>query len=270
MPKHTCTIEGCDRLTHSRGWCQKHYLRWYKRGTTDLWQPSVCAVESCDKKAQAKGWCPAHYMRWRKNGDPLGGRWPKVVEPICSMDDCERATWCRGWCKAHYERWRKHGDPTINPNDPIPLDILFWSKVDRSDLHGCHPWTAFLDKKGYGRFTHNRKTYSAARLAYQLHYGVDPGDKHVCHTCDYPRCCNPAHLWLGTNRENIDDRVAKGRSADSSGEKSGNAKMTYATVAEMRRLRSEGWPQKDLAERYGIARSRVSEICAGKVWNKTP
>lgn len=76
---------------------------------------------------------------------------------------------------------------------------LFWGWVDRLDPDECWPWTGSRDPKGYGLFTADRGIIVGAhRLAYELANGPIPTEKLiVCHRCDNPPCCNPAHLLLG-------------------------------------------------------------------------
>jgi len=96
-------------------------------------------------------------------------------------------------------------------------DILrFWSKVDvKGNLDECWEWESSKSKYGYGVFGINYKTYYSHRIAYTLYYGQiskdDSGYKTmlVCHTCDNPSCCNPHHLFLGTGKNNMDDKTKK-------------------------------------------------------------
>jgi hypothetical protein len=88
--------------------------------------------------------------------------------------------------------------------------IRFRQFVNCQEFNRCHFWSGSTSK-GYGRFKLQGRLFSATRLAYYLAYKIDPNTKHVCHTCDNPRCCNPKHLWLGTSRENTLDSVQKGR-----------------------------------------------------------
>ena len=83
----------------------------------------------------------------------------------------------------------------------------FWNKVDKSGA--CWEWTASKDKDGYGLFHFNRKQVRAHRFA----FGLDniPKGMAVCHTCDNPGCVNPDHLFLGTNLDNTQDMISKGR-----------------------------------------------------------
>jgi hypothetical protein len=96
----------------------------------------------------------------------------------------------------------------------------FWSKVDVGTPEECWPWTGSRNELGYGSFRsaggRQGRTIKAHRLAFVLAHGspleLAPAD-FVCHHCDNPSCCNPAHLYLGDVRTNTDDKVTRGRQA---------------------------------------------------------
>jgi len=79
---------------------------------------SNCAVADCLNPAKTRGWCHKHYVRWWKHGDPLivqlagWGNRPRQHQ-TCSVDDCATRPLARGWCRKHYKRWQATGDPTL-------------------------------------------------------------------------------------------------------------------------------------------------------------
>jgi len=76
---------------------------------------------------------------------------------------------------------------------------------------GCWEWQASKKRRGYGQFWCKGKNRVASRVAYRHFKGPIPDGMCVCHTCDNPGCCNPAHLWLGTYTDNMQDASTKGR-----------------------------------------------------------
>jgi hypothetical protein len=83
--------------------------------------------------------------------------------------------------------------------------------VDQStDPDACWPWIGSTTN-GYGRFHNRNKPFLAHRVAYEMVYGPIPPGMFVCHHCDNPPCCNPAHLFLGTGADNMRDASRKGR-----------------------------------------------------------
>lgn len=96
---------------------------------------------------------------------------------------------------------------------PRSTPETFWARVDQSGDDDCWPWTAGTDRKGYGVLGYQGKTHRAHRLALILSGTEVPAGACVLHSCDNPPCCNPAHLRVGTNYENILDRSERGRFA---------------------------------------------------------
>tara|TARA_R110000796_G_scaffold49573_1_gene118203 strand:- start:231 stop:683 length:453 start_codon:yes stop_codon:yes gene_type:complete len=138
----------------------------------------------------------------------------------------------------------------------------FWDKVDKTG--DCWIWTGAKQHSGYGRFRFNGGLDGAHRVSYILSYGPIPADKMVCHSCDNPSCVNPAHLWAGTGKDNMQDAVQKGRAAR--GETQGSSKLTAANVLSIREIANGGTTQVKIAEQFNISSAHVSDIVLRKRW----
>lgn len=146
----------------------------------------------------------------------------------------------------------------------------FWSKVDiKEDKEVCWEWQAFSNK-GYGAFRGKSGVYYAHRVAYFLHYGIDPLDKQVCHKCEKSRkCCNPNHLFLGTNEENQQDAFEKtGKAFGKSGESNYVSKLTEAQVLSIiEECATTSTTYKNMGEKYGVSPVTIFCIINGDNWS---
>lgn len=127
-------------------------------------------------------------------------------------------------------------------------------------------WMGQRDSFGYGRIKVGGKKLYTHRLAYELKHGPIPKGAQVLHRCDNPPCCNDEHLFLGTNKDNSDDKVAKGRSAKRAGH--GMAKLSEEKVLEIRMRLSLGESHRSIARSIGISQTTVCNINRGKTWAK--
>ena len=92
-------------------------------------------------------------------------------------------------------------------NLPQRRQAYFWKKVTIAGPDDCWLWNGYCDPNGYARYGR----LLASRIAFELEREPIPDGLCVCHRCDNPRCVNPAHLWLGTQPDNVADMVTKGR-----------------------------------------------------------
>ncbi|HEX6183850.1 MAG TPA: HNH endonuclease [Pyrinomonadaceae bacterium] len=146
----------------------------------------------------------------------------------------------------------------------------FWKKVDCSGgPDACWPWTGHISENGYGVFGLRGKEYKAHRVSYFIEHGRIDNDRLVLHRCDVRDCVNPAHLFLGTPRDNSQDAVKKGRNTKLYGEQNGKAKLTRAAVLAIRRIRKRGGVyQKTIAKQFGVSEATVSYVVNGGRWGK--
>jgi hypothetical protein len=132
------------------------------------------------------------------------------------------------------------------------------SRVDRdSDPNGCWEWTGAKDAKGYGQIKVNGVLKRTHRVSYAVFMSVEPASLHVCHRCDNPSCIRPDHLFLGTNKQNMEDREKKGRGVRTSGPKHHNFKVTDDMASDIRRSYGSGEKQRDIGARLGISQYAV-------------
>lgn len=135
---------------------------------------------------------------------------------------------------------------------------------------GCWLWLGTYMGAGYGQWqTGGVKKYSH-RWAYEIYVGPIPDGQVVCHRCDNPACVNPAHLFVGSMRDNSLDMFRKGRCAltrnTRKGSKHGRSKLTEDQIANMRRLHASGMPYRDMAKTFSVSVSLVGKIVTGTIW----
>jgi DNA-binding CsgD family transcriptional regulator len=139
----------------------------------------------------------------------------------------------------------------------------FWARVNVLGPDDCWEWQASLNG-GYGQVIWNGYNHKAHRVAWELTYGKPGGD--ILHKCDNRKCCNPRHLFQGTAAINAADKLAKGRQQTLKGVANGRAILTESDVIQMRQLRADGMSLREIAARYDVDTSTVSNIVRRKRW----
>lgn len=143
------------------------------------------------------------------------------------------------------------------------------------ETSGCWEWIG-SKRNGYGRMIvgsrsdGTRKSASAHRVSYELEYGEIPDGLEVCHKCDNPCCINPAHLFLGTRQDNIDDRERKHRNNPPKGAANAKTKLTEEKVMQIRKKRLHGVSFGKLAKEYGVCKKTIQDAVIGKNWAYLP
>jgi hypothetical protein len=137
-------------------------------------------------------------------------------------------------------------------------DVL--ETIDRRshpNADGCRIWRGMVNGKGYGMIRCGGKMITVHRVIYAARKGEIPEGMHVLHRCDKRRCCNPDHLFLGSNDDNIADKCAKDRSGK---------KLNIAAVREIRRMALAGMTHAKIAEGFGVNPSNISRAVTGTRW----
>lgn len=130
----------------------------------------------------------------------------------------------------------------------------------------CWEWQkAKRNSDGYGTTTYLGITYSVHRLSYELFVSEIPPNKQILHSCDNPCCCNPIHLRIGTNYDNVQDRQKRNRQAK--GITHGRHKLTEEEIISIRNLYATGkYIQQDIADEFNVSRSHICNILKNKFW----
>lgn len=130
----------------------------------------------------------------------------------------------------------------------------------------CWLWKDGVGTGGYGSLrVGGIPGFKAHRIAYELAHGEVPSGLCVRHKCDTPRCCNPAHLELGTLADNVQDRHVRGRNARQSGVANGRAKITPEDVRYIR-ANPDRLLQRELGEKFGMTQVNISAIQRRLTW----
>jgi len=161
------------------------------------------------------------------------------------------------------------------------LDILkaneykFWLRVKKGNTYECWVWMRYKDKNGYGdfQFCYMNKKYSfkSHRTSYELINGKIPDGLLVCHKCDNPECVNPNHLFIGTHKDNVDDKFRKGRQAKA--ETNGKSKLTWDIVIDIRKTFNKKMTISKLAKKHSVDKTCIGDILTCRTWkdeNYTP
>ena len=145
-----------------------------------------------------------------------------------------------------------------------PLAERFWEKVDVRSQDACWKWLASTKQGGYGKIMgDDGRFYLAHRVAYELLIGVIPPGLLLCHRCDNSGCVNPAHMFIGTQADNLKDMRAKGLGNPPCGTRHPRARLTEQLVTQ---IRSDHRSHRQLAKVLGISKSAIGMAKAGVTW----
>ncbi len=196
-----------------------------------------------------------------------GYRAPRVIV-VCDVCGASReilpcqikngqGRYCSRHCKYEAQRYQEDHEAEVR---------RFWSKVDRSGgFEACWPFMPNRARRGYGVVAWRNKDVTPARVAYEIANGVPP-EHDACHTCDNPPCCNPAHIFDGTPKENRNDCEAKMR--HNYGERNGRHRLTEEeakAIVARASFRSSS-ERQEIAREFGISIGHLNDMISGRKW----
>jgi hypothetical protein len=195
-----------------------------------------CSFPDCGLPVRCKDLCRGHYdQHGRANGKPLRPLGVREVK-LCSFPDCGRKHFGRGLCMGHLQQRQRRQELRDLWSRPS-TEERFWESVNkdgstlRPELGPCWEWTGARLIGGGQRGSDRPRLYgnhylgfsvdeagkktqhfrSAHKFSWELHHGPVTVGLYVLHRCDNPPCVNPAHLFLGSAQDNVDDMLEKGR-----------------------------------------------------------
>lgn len=187
----------------------------------------------------------------------------------CHVTGCERRYYAKGWCEMHYQRVEKYGHPDGGKQNHASPVERFERRRPVKEPCLCWIWTGTLAPNGYGRFQIGGKGsphVGAHRFAYELEHGPIPEGLVVMHSCDNPACVNPAHLSVGTHKDNSQDMIRKGRHKRIApkGTDNGKAKLDADMVRFIRQTKETN---AELSRRLGLSPNTIRGVRIGRTWS---
>jgi hypothetical protein len=169
----------------------------------------------------------------------------------------------RGWIK---------GNPYLflhGHNHRAPLHTRFWRLVAIAEPDQCWLWRGAISWNGYGAVRGEGGNLIAHRASWILTFGPIPNGLCVLHRCDNRPCVNPTHLFLGTQKDNLDDMWSKNRGSrlSSPGELSGTHKLVETDIPVIRDLFLQGITYGQIAERFGVCAGTIGRVIRRESWS---
>jgi hypothetical protein len=167
-----------------------------------------------------------------------------------------------------------------NPVQRQRLETRFWSKVNRRGPDDCWKWIACTDDGGYGKMSGNtkQKWFRGTHISWHLHFGEIPEGLYVLHKCDNPPCVNPGHLFLGTLKDNMQDKIRKGRCRCVVGDdhhyrtmpecirRGSNNPASKLTEELVREILADKRSHREIAQIHGVSPTTIYCVRKGITW----
>lgn len=139
---------------------------------------------------------------------------------------------------------------------------------------GCWDWKGSINRNGYTVMSCRKEIgpITGHKASWVIHKGSIPQYMHVCHTCDNRRCTNPDHLWIGTHKENNDDKISKGRARWAQpphkvGSDNGASKLVDEEVKKIKMLIESGRSCYSISKEFSVSSTTIKRIKNGINWS---
>lgn len=147
----------------------------------------------------------------------------------------------------------------------------FWSNIKFGEPEECWEWYGVRFPMGYGRYIiviNGQKFVKATRYLYYCLHGDFNFSLCILHAenCNNPSCCNPNHLRLGTQKENMEQAFRQKRVGKLIGSQKSNSKLNEVQAAEIKAKLFDGIPQYKIASEYGVSQRAINQINIGRTW----
>jgi hypothetical protein len=180
---------------------------------------------------------------------------------VCSIEGCGRMHLARGYCQNHYMQLRRAKSQLVAPVQRETPQEYIKNRVELAD-HDCWEWR-LSRYKGYGKTGVNGRGRQAHIVSYEAFVGPVPEGMQINHKCHNRACCNPEHLYAGTQKQNMKDMLLAGRGSRLCGETNGNSKLTATDVCLIRASKDSAM---QLRQQLGVSEALIRAIRKGLVW----
>lgn len=216
----------------------------------------MCIAEGCLGKLFRTDKCRKHYRLHLS-----------LNKPICIAIGYTKPSVAKNVCSHHHSKLIKYGDPNGGGTHYSSPEERFHTLTDKSKQDtDCWLWLGKPNTKdGYGCVYDGKRKILAHRFAYELYNEHIEDSLFVCHNCDNTMCVNPDHLFVGTNYDNVQDKVSKGR--QNKGETSPTSKLLQIDIDYIRKVYSDKvYNQSELAQMFNVSQSCISSIIRRVNW----
>lgn len=188
-----------------------------------------------------------------------------ILARICEIEGCEKVHFARGWCKAHWTRWRRHGDPCAGGVPAGSLAAFFEAAIIHVGEE-CLIWPFGRGAGNRGVMWQNGRQVFVHRAVCERTNGPAPTDRHhAAHLCGngHLSCVNPKHLVWATAAENEAHKLDHG--TVSRGDAHGMAVLSESDARSIQQLKGV-MPQREIAKKFHVSKTTVSDIHRGRTW----